>query len=354
MEVFPVDIGAVLRGETSEDILLADRDSLYVYSIDEVQWDKYVYIEGEIKKPGMYPLYESMSAEDLIFLAGSFTRGAYRHRIEIARIDSVGEVSIEQVDIGQDGAGSIVLQEDDHIYVRQLPEWQLHRAVSINGEVLYPGEYTLSHRGETLYQMLNRVGGFTENAFPGGTIVERPTINDGLTRLGVPRMIEKSTPIKEDSLGHLVRDNTVDFDGYAMNRLIIDMNKILATGGKEADIILEPGDKIFVPTVPSGISVIGAVGANGTIKYNDKKSVKYYIEKAGNFTRQADKNETRLVRATGEVISGGGIMGKAVSLGDVIIVPTKIERDRNFLKAFTTALTAATGVLTSVFIISKL
>lgn len=354
MEVIPVDIGAVLSGDSANDILLEDRDSLYVYSIDEVQWEKYVYIEGEIKKPGLYPLYESMSAEDLIFLAGSFTRGAYRHRIEIARIDSLGEVSIEQVDVGQEGAGSIILKEDDHVYVRQLPEWQLHRAVTISGEVLYPGEYTLSNRGETLYQLLERVGGFTENAFPKGTVVERPTINAGLTRLGVPRMIEKSAPLREDSLGHLIKENRVDFDGHAMNRLIIDMGKIMATNGQEADIVLEPGDKIFVPTIPSGISVIGAVGANGTIKYDVRKSVKHYIEKAGNFTRQADKKETRLVRATGEVISGGGIMGKKVDLGDVIIVPTKIEKDRNFLKTFTTALTAATGVLTSVYIISKL
>ena len=131
MEVIPIDIGAVLSGKSDADFLLADRDSLYVYSVDEVQWEKYVYIEGEVKNPGMYPLYDRMSAEDLIFLAGSFTRGAYRHCIEIARIDSLGEVSIRQVEVGGDGVGSIALQEDDHIYVRQLPEWQLHRAVTI-------------------------------------------------------------------------------------------------------------------------------------------------------------------------------------------------------------------------------
>ena len=78
------------------------------------------------------------------------------------------------------------------------------------------------------------------------------------------------------------------------------------------------------------------------------------MERAGNFTRQSDKKETRLVRATGEAVSGGGILGKNVELGDVIIVPTKIEREKNWLKGFTTALSAATGVLTSVYIISKL
>ncbi|UCG62471.1 MAG: SLBB domain-containing protein [Candidatus Zixiibacteriota bacterium] len=354
LEVIPVDIGAILSGDSGKDMLLQDRDSLYIYSIDEVEWERYVYIEGEVKRPGRYPLYDGMSAEDLIFLAGSFNRGAYRHQIEIARIDSIGEVSIASVNIGEVSPKTVILNEDDHLYVRQLPEWQLHRAVSINGEVMYPGEYTLSDRYETLYELLTRAGGFTENAFPRGTIVERPTIDDGLTRLGVPRIIEKSAPLREDSLGHITRGNVVDYDVHSMNRLVIDMDRILASGGTEADIVLEPGDKIYVPTIPSGISVIGAVGSNGTIRFVEREPVKYYVKKAGNFTRRADKKETRLVRATGEVLSGRGIMGKRVHLGDVIIVPSKIEKDRNWLKTFTTALTAATGVLTSVYIVSKL
>ncbi|MEW6411214.1 MAG: SLBB domain-containing protein [Candidatus Zixiibacteriota bacterium] len=354
MEVIPVDLGGIIAGDGASDMLLRDRDSLYVYSIDEVAWRKHVYIEGEVKNPGEYPLYDNMSVEDLVFLAGSYRRSALRHNIEIARIDSVGNVSIVYHDLSESNPAALRLREDDHVYVRQIPEWKLHRAVTIDGEVVYPGEYTLSKKGETLLQLIERVGGFTDRAFPRGTVVERTSINDGLARLQVPRIIEKSAPLREDSTGQIIRYNNVEYDGGSMSRLIIDMQRILASGGGEGDITLEPGDRIFVPTVPSGISVIGAVGSNGTIKYTQDKPVKYYVERAGNFTKQADKDETRLVRATGEVVSGGGILGKRVDIGDVIIVPTKIERDRNLLKTFTTALTAATGVLTSVYIISKL
>jgi len=119
-------------------------------------------------------------------------------------------------------------------------------------------------------------------------------------------------------------------------------------------VVLEPGDNIFVPSVPSGISVMGAVGANGTIKYVKGKNVKYYIKQAGNFIRQSNKKEVRLLRAGGEVISGRGTLGKKVELGDVIIVPAKIEKDRNWLKTFATAISATTGVLTSIYVISKL
>ncbi|UCE25515.1 MAG: SLBB domain-containing protein [Candidatus Zixiibacteriota bacterium] len=354
MEVIPVDIGAVLAGDAEADVLLQDRDSLHIYSIDEVCWDRHVYIEGEVNSPGVYPLYERMSVRDLIFLAGSFTRRAYRHQIEIARIDSAGEVAITHVDMTRANTDEIVLREDDHVYVRQIPEWEQHRAVTITGEVLYPGEYTLSKREETLYQLLQRAGGFTENAFPKGLIMERPTIHEDLLRQRVSKIISKSESLKEDSLGQVHRRNTVDFDDDAMNRLIIDMDGILASGGREADIVLQPGDRIHVPTTPSGISVIGAVGANGTIKFTPRKSVDHYIRKAGNFTRQADKKQTRLVKANGEVVSGRGILGKRVDIGDVLIVPTRVEKDRNLMKTLTTALTAVTGALTSAYIISKL
>ncbi|MFQ6008331.1 MAG: SLBB domain-containing protein, partial [Candidatus Zixiibacteriota bacterium] len=316
-EVIPVNLRDVLSGNSAADFLLQDRDSLYVYSIGEVERDKYVYIEGEVKRPGRYPLYENMTVEDLIFLAGSYTRAAYRHRAEIARVDSLGDVSLIYISLDDGTPQQTYLNEDDYVYIRQIPEWQLHRTVRIEGEVNYPGLYTLSRRDETLYQLLQRAGGFTKNAFPKGIILKRESVGENLIRLNVPELLERSQPIVEDSLGHLVKQNIFRFDYSLMNRVIIDIEKILATEGKEGDVILEPNDYIFVPSEPSGISVMGAVGANGTIKYVPNKNVKYYIQRAGNFTRQADKKGVRLIRAEGEVISGGGTLGKRVELGDV-------------------------------------
>jgi len=354
IEVIPINLEGILTGTSNDNILLQDRDSLRIYAIDEVERDKFVYIEGEIKSPGRYPLYDSMTVEDLIFLSGSFTRGAYRHQAEIARIDSLGDVSLIYVDLADNAGQATYLYEDDHLYIRQIPEWQLDRSVTIEGEVNYPGKYTLSNREETLYQLLQRAGGFTRNAFPKGIIFERGSIEKQLALLNVPEVLQKSRPLIADTLGYLVQRDVFQYDFRQMSRVIIDIDKIILTGGREGDMFLEPGDRIYVPSVPSGISVMGAVGANGTIKFVKGKNVKYYIKRAGNFTRQSDKKEVRLMRAGGEVFSGKGSMGKKVELGDVIIVPTKIEKERQWLKTVTTALTATTGVLTSVYIISKL
>ncbi len=319
-----------------------------------MEWEKHVFIEGAIQNPGQYPLYGNMTINDLIFLAGSFTRAAQYKRAEIARIDENAEVSLIQINMQNNEAENFKLTEDDHIYIRQIPEWEKNRTVAINGAVKYPGTYTIANRSETLYQLLLRSGGFSENAFPKGIVFERTSINENLNRLRVNDVISRSNPIKYDSLGQLIEESKVDFDSLSMNRIIIDMEKILATSGQEANIILEPNDKIYIPTTPSGISIIGAVGSNGTLKYTSGLTVKDYIKRAGNFTKQADKKQTRLIRATGEVISGGGITKKRVDIGDVIIIPTKIDKESSFMKTFTSALSAATGVLTSVYIIGKL
>ncbi|HWR83460.1 MAG TPA: SLBB domain-containing protein [Candidatus Deferrimicrobium sp.] len=354
IEVIPVDLTAILAGDAQSNLLLQDQDSLHVYSIDEVQRDKYAYIEGEVDKPGRYPLYDSMTVKDLIFLAGSFTRAAERHQAEIARLDSLGNVSLIYVNLDDDGSGQSLLAEDDHVYIRQIPEWRLQRAITIDGEVNYPGNYTISNRDETLYDLLQRAGGFTKNAFPKGIIFDRRSIGGQLERQKVQQLLDRSQPLIEDSLGNLVQQRIFEYDLQAMNRVIIDIEKIIQTKGRDGDVILEPGDRIYVPPVPSGISVMGAVGANGTIKFVKGKNVEYYVKRAGNFTRQSDKGEVRLMRAEGEVLSGNGTLGKKVELGDVIIVPSKIEKDRNWLRTLTTAVGATTGVLTSVYIVSRM
>jgi len=353
-EVIPIDLNQVLAGSAAHDVALQDGDSLHVYAISNVTWDKYVYIDGNVKKPGRYQLYEDMTVEDLIFLAGSFQRGASLLRAEIAHVDSAGDVQLSTVDLTDPGARRTTLNEDDRVYVRQMPNWQLHRTVRIDGEVMYPGEYVLSSRDETLYKLIQRAGGLTELAFPRGTVFERPSVGENLDRMQIPSVVRKTSPLVQDSLGNLSRTVLFEYDRESMNRIVLDVDQILASRGASCDVMLEPGDRIYVPPTPSGISVLGAVGANGTLNYQEGKKVKYYVERAGAFSGEADKKGMRLIRANGEVVSGGGTMGKHVQLGDVIVVPTKIHKEKNYTKTITTALSAVTGVLTTVLLIDRL
>ena len=103
-------------------------------------------------------------------------------------------------------------------------------------------------------------GGFTAEAFPKGLVLERVSIEDDLRRANLPRMLANSQPLVIDSLGRAKKQVEVDYDPAAMNRIIIDTDKFNDPADCESSIALKPNDHIYVPTVPSGVPVIGAVG----------------------------------------------------------------------------------------------
>ncbi|MEE8576348.1 MAG: SLBB domain-containing protein, partial [candidate division Zixibacteria bacterium] len=341
-------------GEKENDILLQDRDSLHIYAISEVTWEKSVTIMGEVEDPGKYQLYDKMTAQDLIFLAGSYRRSASTLQAELARTDHDGRVTLSYISLHPDSVNAVQLTEEDRLYIRQIPSWRKHRTVQLDGEVNYPGEYMLVGDDETLYSLLNRAGGFAPNAFPIGVTLNRQQVGKSLERLDVAGRLEKSNPIVEDSLGNISRKMFFEYEPNSVNRIVIDMESILSTEGRVGDIKLLPGDEIFVPTLPSGITVMGAVGSSGTIKFDENKKVKDYVRRAGNFTRQADKKQTQLIRASGEVYSSNGTLNKRVQKGDVIVVPTKIVKERDWLGRLGNILTVTTGMLTTVLLVDKL
>lgn len=351
-EIISINLYDLLEGKIN--ISLQDLDSLHIYSISEVKWDQYVYIGGEVKFPGEYPYYNNMSIIDLIFLAGYLEKNANRLNVELARTDYRGKVTSQLVDISDPKAEEVKLQEDDHVFVRKVPNWFVHHMVMIEGAVKYPGDYALLSRNETLYGMLQRAGDFTERAFPIGIIFQRTSIGEGLIRQNLPEIIANSQPIQEDSLGNIKRMEFIKFNPENVSRIIIDISKLMSSGGKDGDITLQNGDYIYVPEIPSGISVMGAVGAEGTIKFDEGRRVRYYITRAGSLSRQADKRAMKLIKADGKVFAGRGTLNRRVELGDAIVVPTVIKKDRDWLRIISQVVTITGGILTSVFIIDKL
>ena len=355
VEIVAVNLQSIVSGDSTSNITLTDLDSLYIYSTDEVGRARFVFIEGLVQKPGQYPLYESMTVSDLIFLAGNFKESAYMLDAELARIDSSGETHLISVPLDRAGKNDrLPLQENDRLFVRQIPGYQLHRMVTIEGEVNFPGRYSLTKNNETLWQLVQRAGGFTDRAFPVGTVFKRAAIAADLERMDIDHILAQSKPLMADSSGTLQPVSTVEFKPSSMDRIIIDMERLIKYSGTEGDFKMQTGDYIYVPDVPTGISVLGEVCANGTIKYQQGRKVGYYLEQAGGFTKRADKGEIRLIKANGRVYSSGGVSGKRVDLGDVIVVPAEIKKDRDWLKYISTSLSVLTGVATSIFIIDRL
>jgi protein involved in polysaccharide export with SLBB domain len=354
-EIIAVDLKGLNAGEPECDVMLADLDSLYIYHVDEVDPEKYVYIDGMVQRPGQYSLYKNSTVADLIFLAGNLKSSAYLLQAELARIDSLGNTELIEISLDRLNQGdNPVLKENDRLFVRRIPGYQLHRMVTIEGEVRFPGRYSLTHRNETLWELLDRAGGFTEKSFPAGAIFRRGAIAEDLQRKDIESILEGSQPLLADSTGILKPVRTLSMNPGTMDRIIIDMERLIATGGTESDFNLQAGDYVFIPEIPTGISILGEIGANGTIKYQSNKKVKDYIEQAGGLTKRADQDEIRLVKANGRVYSSGNVQKQDVDLGDVIVVPTEIKKEKDWLKYISTSLSILTGVATSILIIDRL
>lgn len=355
VEIMAINLDSVLAGNLRHNVALENMDSLRVYGTEEVERKRYVYIDGLVQRPGKYPLYDKMTVADLIFLAGNLTESAYMLSAELARIDTLGATAVLTVPLDRRPQGlEMPLTENDQLFVRKIPGYQLHRNVLIEGEVTFPGAYSLTGKDETLYDLITRAGGFTPKAYPNGVVFRRKAIAADLERQDINTMVVTAQPYVTDSAGNYRVMEPMELKPQTMERLVIDMDRLLATAGTDGNIKLQTGDYIYIPQTPSGVSVMGEVCANGTISYLPNKSVKYYLQQAGGFSKRADKGQTRLVKANGRVYASGDVLGRKADLGDVIIVPTEIKKEHDWLKTLTTGASILTGVATSILIIDRL
>ena len=61
----------------------------------------------------------------------------------------------------------LLLAPFDLLVVKQVSEWTQQEAVTVEGEVKFPGVYPIK-RGETMRSLIERAGGLTAMAYPAG------------------------------------------------------------------------------------------------------------------------------------------------------------------------------------------
>ena len=247
-----------------------------------------------------------------------------------------------------------LLAQDDHVFIREMPQWRSQELVKIEGQVMFPGVYALAHERETLWELMQRAGGLTDEAFIPGTIFTRKSITDYIRRADYQRIAESSIELREDTLGEVRPAVAVSVDPTRMTRLVIGMERLVDSRGEEGDIQLRDGDHIYIPREPSGVQVMGAVAAPGTIQYRPRSKIGHYIERAGDYTKQSQKDGARLIKADGRVFAGGEARSQQVQLGDAIFVPTEIKKDRDWWKIVTGSMTLITGMVTVAVLIAQL
>ncbi|KGR34543.1 OtnA protein [Vibrio campbellii] len=320
---------------------------------------------GEVKHPGRYPLTPRMSVSTLIEAAGGLTYNAFTINAELARTvisskDERASIDVERIDLRKAIQGSTaddaILVGRDRLNILEKPNVKLQSTVTLQGEVRFPGTYTV-RQGETLGELLERAGGLTEFAHPQGAIFTREALRlqeqKLLNQYAADMRAEtaKKTFRADSNIGSVISDpeKTLKFveeasRSKALGRMVVQLNRILKDE-RSADFILEDGDFLFVPTFRNTVSIMGEVQVPITYLLDNKLDVDDYLNKAGGAKKQADEDRIFVVRADGSVYkpTSGYWFGnnhEELKAGDTIVVPI----DTDYRDALSTW-TAATQIL---------
>jgi protein involved in polysaccharide export with SLBB domain len=314
-----------------------------------------VSIGGEVMHPGAYPLFEGMTASQLVRTAGGFKRDALLSRADLTSYEVVNgarvSVSRRDVSIGaavlkDDRAADVPLKAGDVLTVHQLSGWSdVGASITIEGEIAHPGSYGFQE-GEHLSDVLKRAGGFRDSAYPEGAVLTRPEVAllEEKSRQELIRQIETSSAAArlssrgassdQGSSLQLIQEQrdqvlTQLKSRPATGRLVIHITQDLNSwAGSAADIEVRRGDVLKIPKRPGFVLVSGQVYNASAITYSPEQTAEWYLQKAGGASQTADRKHIFIIRANGEVIgrhSSHDVLSTKLNAGDTVVVPQKIQ-----------------------------
>ncbi len=263
----------------------------------------------------------------------------------------------------KDPAHNLLLQPGDVVTILsqndlRLPQDRQIRLVRVEGEVAAPGVYQ-ARAGETLPQLLQRIGGLTSHAYVFGIEFNRESVRtrqqEGLDilirRLEAQSHAETSSLIANLGAERAAQAQLLQQRQQAQLNSQISRLKTLKSNGRvalELDpqaqslaalplLPLEDGDRILVPAMPGFVSAFGAVNNENVFIYKPGKTVGDVIKSAG-LTEDAEQSQAFVLRADGSIVArrnyggflGGSFDSLAMMPGDTLVVPTQIDRESNY------------------------
>ena len=351
LEIIPVDIKAVLAG-TASDIELQKNDVLYIPSIHDLNDIGNITVSGEVAKPGAYVYADNMTLEDAIMLAGGLLESASMVKIDVGRriknpttetpSETIGELFTFSFKDGYvlDGEVDFVLKPYDQIMVRRSPGYEEQKTVRVTGEVIFPGEYTLTKKEERLSDLVEKSGGLTQWAYVKGARLLRNIIGEEPTRM-------QSTIDLLDSAKDSINVENLDLKtNYFVG---IDLSKALANPGGDADLVLREGDVLGVPEYINTVKITGNVMYPNTVTYSPNMRVTDYVAQAGGYGYRSKKSKAYIIYLNGKIERARRFSKKVVEPGCEIVVPQKRTKDgqlQEILSISTTAASLATMLAT--------
>lgn len=297
------------------DLAVHPSDSVVVSSIlDTSMMDRWVRIDGAVRRPGSYRWSSGLTAKDLLALAGGAQPWGLlaKARLDVPAVAG-GDPTSRTLDLVGDLSstdGDIPLKPFSMLGVPSDPTWTPASIVSVTGLVARPGSFVLLSPRERVSSVVSRAGGLLPEAYGAGAILKRA----------------------------------------AEGRVPFDLSKALETPGSSDDVEMLAGDSLLVSWVPSTVRVRGEIHEPGAALWRKGKGWKWYVENAGGYTDSAQRNGVYVVRADGSIQTvSGGIDDP--SPGSEVVVPRLVPPQRSTsaekISAFGTIASAIAALITA-------
>lgn len=349
LKVIPVDIKGIMDGSVA-DIPLKENDVLFIPTKQTVMNEQTITIQGEVMYPGIYKYADNETLEDFVLQAGGLTDKASTVKVDVAR--RVGNPKAMDSDsviartysfalkdgFVVDGEQGFVLKPFDEVYVRRDPSYSEQKSVYIEGEVVFPGTYTLAHRSMRLSELLKAAGGTTDMAYVKGARLERRTNETERKRMEAALQMQQEEMQQQllqlaansqnsnmQQVGQQASATQLEKfkvpDYYPVG---IELDKAIADPNSDANVVLREGDRLILPQYTATVKINGAVLYPNTVTYQKSKSAKYYINTAGGFSKNARKSHAYIIYMNGMVAKVSS--GARIQPGCEIVVPSKLSR----------------------------
>jgi len=296
----------------------AKEDTITDPVISSFLTERAAFVRGAVRNDGAYPVAEGITLDSLFAVAGGLTLEANRRNIEVTSSSfSRGDGKHRRnLNLAEDPATDIIIEPGASIRVNQKFEKIKDNSVLIMGEVDNPGRYDLMN-GDRVSDLIKRAGGLNQNAYPYGTIFSRQSER----RAEEARFRAQSRTIKQAIASALESDSDKVNAGKiaearalaseleqatGAGRITIESDPAILTTKPELDLLLQSGDRIYIPkrdlTVPLD-----------------------YIHEAGGFTFHADKDRTFVLYPDGSAqplqVSSWNYKPIFIPPGSTIVVP---------------------------------
>lgn len=351
----------LVNGDKSRDVALRDGDVIFIPEVGPL-----VALTGNVKQPAIFELRGETSMAEVVRWAGGFDSAAENKRVIVERnvdnrFTTIADFDAEKSALART-LGSIPVRATDVLRVFSPSAVPVQIAIQseyvrVSGEVVKSGVFQI-RTGETLRDLIMRMGGATENGFVFATQLQRDSVrvtqqlrlNEIADRFD--RDLEAATSLR--LRGTTDRDNaefvTAELERQrsvarrlrsikAEGRIALEMENDDALVRDLPPIALQDGDTIHIPRRPGTVDVVGAVFQPSAFAFRPRRTIKDYVGLAGGITANGDKSEMYVIRADGTARSSRnagwyrGVGGFESNLGDTIVVPEKIDK-RSWLQNF--------------------